>query len=113
MAQGEVKNFHIMYPGVTNQHWDPQSGRYAGGDHLLTALADGWQIEKCVQVTYNYAVGRGVAVYEFHLTRAETHMTMPVINNPSVERFLLTNDIAIQVKTQPKDAEDPQNLMTA
>lgn len=113
MAQGEVKNFHIMYPGVTNQHWDPASGRYAGGDHLLTALADGWLIEECVQVTYNYAVGRGVAVYEFHLTRADLHMVMPVINNPSVERFLLMNGIEVHVKEQAQNAADPQDRKTA
>lgn len=94
----DARNYHIQYPGVTNQHWHPESGKYAGGDHLMTALQDGWEIQQCIQINHTYDGMRGVTVYEFKLERAGETMVMPVINNPYVERFLYSNDLAIVVK---------------
>lgn len=100
-----VQNYHIQYPGVTNQHWHPGSGKYAGGDHLLTALTDGWDMVNCSQVTHTYAGMRFVTVYEFLLQRSGEQMVMPVINNPYIERFLQTSGISVIVR-EPGEGEE-------
>ncbi|MCU0513043.1 MAG: hypothetical protein MUE40_10775 [Anaerolineae bacterium] len=98
-----AQNYHIQYPGVTNQHWHAGSGRYAGGDHLLTALTDGWMLHRCVQVTHTYAGMRFVTVYQFELERGGEAMTMPVITNPYIERFLQTSGIQVVDGAQNKE----------
>jgi hypothetical protein len=97
-----VANFHIMYQDVTSQHWHSSSERYAGADHLLTALEKGWEVQKCVQVRHWYAGMRSVKLYEFHLQRGGDTMTMPVIDNPYVGRFIEEGDIELIV---PDDAK--------
>lgn len=92
------QNYHIQYPGVTNQHWHSGSGRYAGGDHLLTALTDGWELQRCLKRDHTYDGMRAVTVYEFHLQRGEDQMVMPVINNPYIERFLYNEQVEVTAK---------------
>lgn len=98
----DARNFHIQYPNVSNQHWHVGSGRYAGGDHLMTAVVDGWEIEKCVQYVHTYNGARSVAVYEFTLTREGEVVKMPVISNPYIERFIVINRLDV---SQPTGAD--------
>jgi hypothetical protein len=91
-----AQNYHIQYPGITNQHWHAGSGKYAGGDHLMTALHEGWTLDACYQVDRTYAGMRFVSVYEFRLRRDDETMTMPVINNPYIERFIQSEEIKVQ-----------------
>ncbi|GEM_PF-618696 len=100
-------NYHIQYPDMINQHWHMRSGTYAGGDHLLTALTEGWEIEKCVQINHVYAGNRAVTIYEFTLNCKGDAMVMPVITNPYVERLLATADIPVmQAQDNPAAASD-------
>lgn len=107
MALQGAMNYHIQYPGMMNQHWHMRSGTYAGGDHLLTALTDGWEIEKCVQINHVYAGNRAVTIYEFTLNCKGEAMRMPVITNPYVERLLASEDICVeQASADPAAASD-------
>jgi len=107
MAIQGAMNYHIQYPGMMNQHWHMRSGTYAGGDHLLTALTDGWEIEKCVQINHVYAGNRAVTIYEFTLNCKGEMMKMPVITNPYVERLLASEDICVdQAQDNPTAASD-------
>jgi hypothetical protein len=100
-----AQNYHIQYPGITNQHWHAGSGKYAGGDHLMTALHDGWTLSECYSVNRTYAGMRFISVYEFHLKRDDEMMTMPVINNPYIERFIQAEDIKVLSKDDHRDEE--------
>lgn len=83
-----ISNFHVQYLNVTSQHWDPDSESFAGGDNLMTALANDWEIDQCVQKLHWFAGMRAITIYEFHLTRNGKKMTMPVVNNPYIVRFI-------------------------
>lgn len=98
----DAMNFHIQYPGVSNQYWEPESGRFAGGDHLLTALNDGWEIVECVRNEHFYAGMRSVTIFEFNLKNADHRMMMPVIANPAVERLIARLNLEVPLK---KDEE--------
>lgn len=95
MAVQGAMNYHIQYPGIINQHWHMRSGTYAGGDHLLTALTDGWDVEKCIQINHVYAGNRAVTIYEFTLTCNGETMVMPVITNPYIERLVASGSITV------------------
>lgn len=96
----DAMNFHIQYPGVTNQYWEPHSGRFAGGDHLLTALNDGWEIITCVRDEHFYAGMRSVTIFEFKLKQNDHQMVMPVIANPAVERMIARLNIEVPLKNK-------------
>ena len=83
-----ISNFHVQYLDVTSQHWNPQSASFAGGDHLMTAIAHGWDIVRCVETQHWYAGMRSVTVYHFGLERNNEMMDMPVLTNPAVSRFV-------------------------
>lgn len=87
------KNFHVQYLDVTSQYWSPQSAKFAGGDHLLTALTNGWEIVSYEKRQHWYAGARCVNIYHFTLRRGNEQIQMPVINNPYIERFLGQTDI--------------------
>ncbi|MDQ7025334.1 MAG: hypothetical protein Q9P01_00070 [Anaerolineae bacterium] len=97
-----ASNFHTVYQNVTTQHWHPSSERYAGGDHLMTAIDKGWKVEKCVLVRHWYAGMRSVVVYEFNLKRDSNTMMMPVIDNPYIGRFIEESDIELIVSDNAK-----------
>lgn len=84
-----VTNFHMQYQDVTSQHWHPKSEKFAGGDNLITAIDNGWNVEKCVIARHYYAGMRFVKVFELYLARDGQNMTMPVVHNPYVERFII------------------------
>lgn len=93
-----ITNFHMQYLDITSQHWHPNSEAFAGCDHLLTALNRGWEIDACIEVKHEYAAMRGVRVYHFKLVRRGETMTMPVVNNPYVERLILQNQLEVQTQ---------------
>lgn len=93
----DITNFHMQYLDVTSQHWNPHSARFAGGDHLMTALDDGWEIKNCRLVKNWYAGMRFVKIYEFNMVNHQNSekMTMPVIDNPYIQRFIVEEDIEL------------------
>lgn len=93
-----ISNFHMQYLDVTSQHWHPGSERFAGGDHLLTAIEKGWEISECALVTHWYAGMRAVKIYHFVLKRGDQQMTMPVIDNPYIQRLI--NEGIVSVTTR-------------
>lgn len=92
------KNYHVQYLDVTSQYWTPREG-YAGGDHLLTALQNGWDIVDCVEEQIWYTGARCVSLYHFTLQRKDEKMVMPVVNNPYVERFIKQSQLKVRHKT--------------
>jgi len=90
-----VSNYHAQYIDVTTQHYDPRSERFAGGDQLLTALSNNWEIERCMLLRYAYAGRRHSKVYEFTLRRAGEIMVMPVIDNPYIKRIVDAYEIEL------------------
>jgi len=94
-----VANFHVQYMDVTSQHWHPKSEHFAGGDNLITAVENGWEVNECMLVQHWYAGMRSVKIYEFTLRRGDTSMLMPVISNPYVERFIKEGKIKFSEKT--------------
>lgn len=95
-----ISNFHVQYLNVTSQHWDPDSEMFAGGDHLMTALAKRWQISGCVESQHWYAGMRAITIYKFELERNGEKMTMPVVNNPYIVRFIRDNEIEVVTDDQ-------------
>lgn len=84
----ESTNFHADYPDI-KRYWSDTSQRYAGGDHLLTALQRGWKADETVyeeQVWHGGA--RLVTVFYIDLKHGNATMTMPVITTPYVRRLL-------------------------
>ncbi len=81
-------NWHTSYPAF-HRHWHSGSEKFAGGDALLTALDDGWEVSRvCYLQEYWLAGTRLVTAYHFDLRRGEELMTMPVITTPYVRRII-------------------------
>lgn len=95
MNQNQV-NFHVQYQDITSQHWSYSSERFAGGDHLLTALSRGWEIEETVVLKRHWFAGmRCIEVFNFTIQRDDVTVVMPVVSNPYVYRFIKNYDIKI------------------
>ena len=102
MLDYSAANWHYAYRRIV-RHWHAQSEHYAGGDCLLSALNDGWQMDVRVIAEAHWRAGtRCVMVYHFELMRGDETMTMPVITNPFVERLIAEN--AVQVALQHRAA---------
>lgn len=99
------KNYHVQYLDVTSQYWTPREG-YAGGDHLLTALQNGWEITDCVQELVWYTGARCVSIYHFTLQRKGETMIMPVVNNPYVDRFITQSQLKVRRKVTQAPADE-------
>ena len=83
------KAFSHRHSTDMSRHWCPQSQRYAGGDALLTHLHNGWQIKDEVYYEQYWQGGaRRVVIYYFALANNGQRVTMPVVNNPFVERLM-------------------------
>lgn len=96
MATKGSSDFHMDYMDVT-QHWHPQSQKYAGGDHLLTALYNDWQMDETIFREEHWFAGmRHVVVYHFDLSRDDETMVMPVISTPLVTRIIRDSDIHVR-----------------
>jgi hypothetical protein len=94
-----LNNYHIDYRDVT-RHWHADSEKYAGGDHLLTAIYDGWEIQAVYQEVCWHLGMRSTFVYHFVFEHRGAQMVMPVVDNPYVNRFIQ----AIPFEIQPIEA---------
>ncbi len=84
----DAMNAHFSYMEVVS-HWSPLSQRFAGGDALITYLAEGWEVGPEIRYEeFGQAGGRKVVVYYFDLRRDKQSVYMPVISNPYVERLV-------------------------
>lgn len=93
LKRSNITNYHVQYSEVTTQHWDPSSETFAGGDQLMTAIANKWDIERCELIRHWYAGMRSVRLYKFTLSKGDNTITMPVLDNPYIERFIFDEDI--------------------
>ncbi len=97
-----VSNYHAQYLDVTSQHWHPNSAQFAGGDHLLTAINNGWDVSDCMLQEIWYAGARCVFIYHFTLSRQGDVMKMPVIDNPYVTRFIEQGGVTVRTESDQK-----------
>lgn len=110
MVDRNSSDFHVDYRDVT-QHWHPQSQRYAGGDSLLTALDEGWEMSDTIVRREHWFAGmRSVTVYQFEMTRGDEKMTMSVINTPYVTRLIRESSVRVidvdHIKDRKTAAQD-------
>ncbi|GAB4513476.1 MAG: hypothetical protein OHK0046_14190 [Anaerolineae bacterium] len=71
------------------RHWCPRSEKYTGVDSLLTALLEGWTINRRV---YRHEIrlhSRSINVFYFELKRNGRVVTMAVVNNPRIDAILV------------------------
>lgn len=78
-------------------HWCPQSEAYAGGDQLISALREGWDlVDHIVRVKQEWKRGtRPVNIYHFVLERDDDRMVMPTLHNPFVARFIMDQALTL------------------
>jgi len=96
MLPFQINSTHEKYT-ETYQHWCSQSETYAGGDHLISAFRVGWELaNKTIHAEQDWKSGnRSVTIYHFVLVRNDEMMTMPVITNPFIERYLIQHNLKI------------------
>mgnify|MGYP005838803485 CR=1 FL=1 len=91
-----ASNFHVSYPDVY-RHWSANCEEYAGGDCLLTALREGWQIPETIySENFWHSGARLVIVFHFDLTRGDETMAMPVLSNPFVRRLIRQESLTVK-----------------
>lgn len=79
---------HVHYPDV-HRNWSAGCQQYAGGDALLTKMRQGWEVAKTVFSEDHWHSGsRLVVVYHFDLKKGDEKLTMRVVSNPFVQRFI-------------------------
>ena len=95
MFGNTTANYHVQYLDVI-KHWHPSSERFTGGDALLTALYNGWEMAgEIVRQDHWYAGMRCVTVYQITLERNGDNRTMRVIHNPYVSRLIKQSNLRI------------------
>jgi hypothetical protein len=83
----QLQDYHVEYMDVL-RHWSPRSEKYSGGDSLLTALYNGWELNETIYVEEAWHTGmRHAPLYHFELERDGETETMVVIDNPYVWRL--------------------------
>jgi hypothetical protein len=98
MINRNTTNYHVEYMDV-NQYWSPRSQQYAGGDALITALANGWEMkDQVVCEEYWFAGMRQTRIYHVELHRDGERMIMPVLHNPYVDYVLSGDAVHIVMK---------------
>ncbi len=71
------------------KHWSPESQRFAGGDHLLVALDQGWKIAGPIPCdVFWFRSPCRVRLYKVTLRRADEVLYMTVQSNPCVDRLV-------------------------
>ncbi|MBW4436494.1 MAG: hypothetical protein KME04_05135 [Pleurocapsa minor GSE-CHR-MK-17-07R] len=88
-------DFHVDYSDI-HRHWDPHSEHFAGGDALITAIQQGWQLIEPVYKEDFWAAGTRVVVYHSILERGDETMVMPVLTNPFIRRGLKTRTLEVE-----------------
>ena len=92
-------NYHAQYMDVM-QHWSEESEKFAGADALITALADGWELGRDVQVEeFHFSGNRSIRIYNIPLKRGKEEVVMPVIHNPYVTRMLSHEKLNVREKS--------------
>ena len=96
MTINNPKGTHEFYTS-TDRHWHAGSEAYTGGDSLITAMRNGWQL---LNLAYEQSVevrgGRSVAVLHFQLVQGSDRIVMPILTNPFVERLLIDRKIMVR-----------------
>jgi hypothetical protein len=88
VSEANLTNFHYAYVDMI-RHWHLDSEKFTGGDALFTAIANGWEIQDTVRYEDCWLQGgRYVVVFYFDLKHHDQTMTMPVVTNPYVRRFI-------------------------
>jgi hypothetical protein len=94
-----ISNYHAQYMAVL-QHWSEESEKFAGADALITALSDGWEFGRDVEVErYHFSGNRSIRVYNIPLKRDHDEVVMPVIDNPYLTRMLSTEKLNVREKS--------------
>lgn len=79
-----------------DRHWHSGSQPLAGSDQLLTALKNGWQMDRVVfRTDYALSASRAVQIYHCILRRGTEKITMPVLAGPFLMRIL--NTLAVRI----------------
>jgi hypothetical protein len=100
MLDSSSSNWHYAYRKYV-RHWHAESEKYAGGDCLLTAINNGWNMLVPVMAEAYWRAGsRCVMVYHFTLEYSGKTMVMPVITNPFVERLIVDNRLRLVARQQ-------------
>jgi hypothetical protein len=82
--------------GRIYRHWNPVSEKYTGGDALLTAMDEGWNVDGVIFRQEFWLAGvRRVCVFHIDLRRDDETAKMLVMQNPYVTR--LVHDLGTQV----------------
>ena len=99
-------DYHVEYLEDV-QHWHPESQPYAGGDNLVGALYEGWEMSNIVAREEHWFAGmRFVAVYYVELTRDGEALTMPVIHTPYLTRLLVERSCDVITMDEFKRARE-------
>lgn len=70
-------------------HWCPRSEKYSGVDSLLSALMEGWELNRRVfRHETRLRPPRPIVVYYFELTRDSQTATMAVVSNPQIDKII-------------------------
>lgn len=97
MNNQNASNFHVQYLDDI-RHWCPESEPFTGGDALLTALLNGWEMSTQVRrETHWYAGMRFVNVYYFELNRDGEKRIMPVIDNPYIDKLMARSETELEL----------------
>jgi len=78
-----------------DRHWCPRSEIFSGGDSLISALVQGWQLEPTALRDAHVYGGRVVIVYHFYLTRGSQTQRMRVVSNPYVEKLVVEHGLRL------------------
>ncbi|MFN8371631.1 MAG: hypothetical protein U0694_01960 [Anaerolineae bacterium] len=108
MTTKNLQDFHVEYAEVM-RHWSPKSEKYSGGDSLLTALNNGWEVGDIVYVEDHWHTGmRYVPLYHFEMSRNGEKHTMIVIDNPYVSRISNSGDFRVLPLTERRPQDEPK-----
>jgi hypothetical protein len=106
MNATRTSNYHVEYLEDV-QHWHPASQPYAGGDNLVGALYEGWEMSNVVAREEHWFAGmRFVAVYHVELNRDGETLIMPVIFTPYITRLLAERECSVITLDEFKRARE-------
>lgn len=106
MFTSDANNFHTQYADIV-QHWDQDSEKYTGGDSLMTYLNRGWKLTRRLRrETIWFAGARFIRVYHFELQRDGEALTMPVMGNPFVDRYVYESDFVLEYAERHLESRD-------
>src|SRR5690349_16393131 len=89
-------DLHVEYPDIY-RYWSPLSEKFAGGDCLFAAIYCGWAVNPVVyREEHWHSESRAVYVYHFELVLEGRLVTMPVIDNPYVNRLIRDQALKVQ-----------------